>query len=277
MLEGLAINVTYYDFEYHNLITNQQTTTFLPQITSFAPPGGWTITSPAIVSFIGNKPVNVLTTSPIWATVDGRLQNAFNIWENGIDYSINYSFDTDNIGAFRIGLTGNETLRYSTQGGNTGAVIDTKDGKNNPRYPSYERQFSLRLGWNMDGFSTSWTWNFSSPTAYTVSSFPYNLSDATGKRGYPVGNPGVFTSSGIAKLGALSTVNASFNYILPKDFLGLGDMATSGTSVSLNIQNVFNQLPPFSASNANPIGGGSGGAAGNPVLREFTLGIRKNW
>src|SRR5262249_47476298 len=139
------------------------------------------------------------------------------------------------------------------------------------------RQFSFRFGWSMSGFTTNWTWNFSAPTAYTISSFPYNLSDASGTRGYPVGNPGVFTSSGIAHLGALSTINVSNSYAIPSGLFGLSDMVTNGLSISLSIQNLLNQVPPFSAAAAEPIGGGSGGATGNPVLRQFTFGIRKNF
>jgi hypothetical protein len=274
-LDGLTLNVTYYDMEYHNLITNQQTNNNLPQLVFFAPAGGWTPTSAYIQSFIANRPVSTPLQAQIWATYDNRLQNAYNIWQNGIDFAANYSFRTDSDGTFRLGVSGNEMLRYSTQGGNTGTILDTRGGKNSPRYPSAEMQLRANFGWTLDALSTNLTMNYVHPTSLNMSNFPYNLPGPG--RGYPEGNPAVFTSAGTAHLGALVTFNFNANYVLSEGFLGLPAIMTHGASLALTINNLFNTEPPFDPSSASPIGGGSGGAIGNPVLRMITVGIRKDF
>jgi len=40
--DGLIVNVTYWDINYRGLITNQQTQANVPQLSTFAPIGGWT-------------------------------------------------------------------------------------------------------------------------------------------------------------------------------------------------------------------------------------------
>ena len=277
ILDGLTVSLTYYDFEYHNLITNQQTQNNLPQLTFFAPIGGWTPTSPFIQQFILGKPLNNALPSSIWVTTDSRLQNAFNIWENGLDFSVNYGFRTENAGNFTFGLDGNEILRYSTQGGNTGPILDTKDGKNSPRYPSAELQFRTKLGWAFDALSTQLSMNYVHPLAYTTTNFPYNLSGPG--RGFALGpdNAAVFTSAGAARLGALITFDFNASYAVPTGFGGLPQMATDGVSLSLTVQNLLNSTPPFSAASSSGTGSNGNPANGNVVLREFVIGLRKKF
>ena len=49
-------------------------------------------------------------------------QNAFNLYANGIDFSIDYRFALENFGDFHAGLDGSEKLRFDQQGGGNGGA-----------------------------------------------------------------------------------------------------------------------------------------------------------
>ncbi|HEY4077633.1 MAG TPA: TonB-dependent receptor [Rhizomicrobium sp.] len=267
LLDGLVVNATYFDVTYRGLITNQQTQNNIPQLTYFAPPGGWTPTSPYVQSFVAGRPITIALPAQIWATFDQRLQNAFNLWENGIDFSVNYKVPTHDMGLFSFGIDGTELLRYSQQGGNTGPVLDTKDGKNSPRYNSQDLMFRANVGWAIDELNVNVAMNYIHPYGISSTNFPFNLPGPD--RGYLQGYPAQFTSAGVDHVNALINFDLAVSYALPSGFLGLPDVVSSGTSVSLVMQNVFDQDPPFNSSTSN------GYVLGNPIGRLVTLGIRK--
>ncbi len=270
-LDGLIVNLTYWDINYRGLITNQQTQNNVPQLSTFAPIGGWNPTDPAIQSFIAHRPLTIAMPTKIWYLFDQRLQNAFNIWENGIDFAVNYALRTDDLGTFRFGLSGTELLRYTTQGGNTGPLLDTRYGKNAPRYPSAEMQARLSLGWAIDAFSSTLSINYQHPSNGTFSTYPYNLPGAD--RGFLQGpeNAEVFTSGGTVHTPGFVQFNLAMNYILPTGVLGLPVMATDGMSVSLNIDDITDTNPSFSPTSAN------GYTNGNPIGRLVTIGLKKKF
>jgi iron complex outermembrane receptor protein len=270
--DGLTANVTYWEVNYRGLITNQQTQNNVPQLSTFAPIGGWTPTSPAIQNFIAGRPLTIAMPSTIWYLFDQRLQNAFNIWENGIDFGVNYSLRTDDMGTFRFGASGVELLRYTTAAAAPGApLLDTKGGKNSPRYPSAEMTARFTLGWAMDAFSAQLAANYIHPSSGTFSTYPYNL--AGPGRGFLQGAEGsaVFTSAGTVHTPGLFTMDLSMNYAFSAGFMGLPDMATNGTSVSLIISNILDTNPPFSPTTAN------GFTVGSPIGRLITIGLKKNF
>lgn len=273
-LDGLLINLTYFDVAYKGLITNQQTITNIPQLTYFAPPGGWTPTSPYIQNFIAGRPVTVPLQSQIWATFDGRLQNAYNLWENGIDFSVNYNLPTDDMGDFHFGLNGSQLLRYNQQGAGLGnPILDNVDGKNSPRYNSQDLTGRADFGWSFAGLSTDIAVNYIHPYAIDITNFPYNLPGPG--RGYMKGSPAVFTSGGTGHIGAVTTVDLLTSYALPKNWLGLPDMVTSGSSISLQITNLADANPPFNPV-FNPLANNNI-TIGNPIGRLVTVGFHKTF
>src|SRR5581483_6854222 len=56
-LDGLTISATYYQTTYLGLITGGGATH--PSLTNFAPPGGWTPTSPFIADFMANRVLGI--------------------------------------------------------------------------------------------------------------------------------------------------------------------------------------------------------------------------
>jgi hypothetical protein len=204
----------------------------------------------------------------IWATFDGRLQNAYNIWENGLDFGLNYFLHTDDLGTFRFGASGEQLLRYTTQGGN-GPLVDTLGGKNSPRYPSAEMQARFTVGWAMDSFSATLAMNYQHPSHGTLSRYPYNLPGPD--RGFLIGpeSTAVYTSGGTYHVPGFEQFNLSMNYVLPNGFAGLPAMASDGVSLSLVIDNILDSKPPFSPASAN------GYVNGNPIGRQIMIGIKK--
>ena len=273
--DGLTVNITYWDINYRGLITNQQTQNNVPQLSTFAPIGGWTPTSPAIQKFIAGRPLTLAMPTTIWYLFDQRLQNAYNIWENGIDFAANYTLRTDDLGTFHLGASGTELLRYTTQAAVTGApLLETLHGRNAPRYPSAELQARFSLGWAYDAFNSTLSVNYQHPASGTFSTYPYNLAP-------PVGSDRYFSqgAEGQEKAGSGGTVhvpgfvqfNLAANYALPSGFLGMPGLVSDGMSVSLNIDNIFDNNPSWSPTSAN------GYVNGSPVGRLVTLGVKKKF
>src|SRR5262249_2201946 len=150
-LDGFTGTLTYYQATLFNVITTQGRSYqsslinagFQNYIT-FAPPGGWTASSPFIQNFIKGVPLSSSLPSTIWYVIDGRQQNLYDIWTNGLDFDFDYHFDTDDYGAFTVGATGSEILRMSEAvidplaPGGKDAVINIKDGFNSGRYTGNE-------------------------------------------------------------------------------------------------------------------------------------------
>jgi iron complex outermembrane receptor protein len=154
-LTGLTGSVSWWDLNDRGAITNQQVTNNIPQDVTFAPIGGWTQTSPYIVNFVSGRPINLVLQPTIWVTTDTRLQNAYNVWENGIDFELNYVLPTDSYGTFRASVNGSTVLRFTQEGGNIGPLFDVLDGKNAPRFNTADSRGRLSLGWAMEGFSAT--------------------------------------------------------------------------------------------------------------------------
>jgi iron complex outermembrane receptor protein len=272
VMDGLIVSLTYFDVTYRGLITNQQTQNNIPQLTYFAPIGGWTPQSAPVQAFVAGHPLTIAMPSTIWVLTDTRLQNAFNAWFNGIDFGVNYSFPTDTWGNFKLGLNGTELLRYSQQGGNTGPVLNTLEGPNSPRYNPWDLSFRADIGWAFGALATDLAMNYIHGTQTTNSFYPYSLPGPD--RGFYTGSPATFTSAGVEHLGTLLNFDLNVNYALPKGFVGLPDIVADGTSVSLTVQNILDTAPPFDAG-SSAAAGANGYSRGNPIGRLVTIGLRK--
>ena len=268
-LTGLTGSVSYWELNDRGAITNQQVTNNIPQDVTFAPIGGWTQTSPYIVNFVAGRPINLVLQPQIWVTTDTRLQNAYNVWENGIDFTVNYTLPTDNYGTFRAAMNGSAVLRFTQEGGNIGPLFDVLDGKNAPRFNTTDLRGRFSLGWGMSGFNGTLSVNYIHPTHGTSTVFPYNL--AGPGRGANIGSVGqtVWTSAGITQIPALMLFDLRTSYVIPAGLFGLPDMATSGLSVSFDVDNLFNTPPQYGLSPTSSGGGDIG--------RMFNIGLKKKF
>ena len=200
----------------------------------------------------------------IWYLFDQRLQNAFNIWENGLDFDASYVLRTDDMGTVRFGVSGTELLRYTTASAAPGSpLLDTKAGKNSPRYPSAEMQARFTLGWAFDAFSSTLSVNYQHPTNGAFATYPYNLAGTD--RGYYQGAEGqtVFTSAGNVHTPGFVQFNLAVNYALPSGLLAgnaghalrrhVGVRSISTTS-STTIHPTRPVISANGYTNGNPVG-----------------------
>ncbi len=255
LLDGLTASVTYYDVKYHNLKTSVGTQAGIQALTYFAPPGGWSINDPFVQKFIAGLPINVALPPTVYGLFNGTIQNAYNLWQNGLDFEARYRLQAGDLGNFVFGLSGNQILRASQQVVGNNPVVDVKNGKNNGRFPYLELEGRGDVSWTLGPWSANFAVNYSHPYMIASSAFPYNLA-------------GPRRAGGTYHVGANITENLGVSYLLGDSFLGLPKLATSGLRISLNIDNIADVDPPLT-----PTGTG----IGNVIGRYVTVGIHKSF
>ncbi|MBV9549325.1 MAG: TonB-dependent receptor, partial [Alphaproteobacteria bacterium] len=224
VLHGLTGEVTFYQAKYAGLVTSIGLSTSQPGLTYFAPPGGWSPTDPFITSRLQGYPLNTTVPSPVWYFFDGRQTNAYNLWQNGLDYGVHYGFDTD-YGAFTWSFSGNEIFRFTQQNlGPNQPLIDIKNGKagSSGRFAGQEMTWRSSLGWFQDPYRVQVAFNYQSPYYASVTAFPYNLA-------------GPVRPANLEKIEPLFTVDLNVGYTMP-DFFNLG---MGGTQLDISVSNLL--------------------------------------
>jgi hypothetical protein len=255
-LDGFGGQVTYYQATYRGLITNINITTSNLGFTHFSPPGGWTPTSPEIITALGQEPLNSTLPPVIWWYTFGGQNNAYNLWVNGLDYGLHYAFDTD-FGHFTANLSGNEILRFTQNNiGATALFTDLNgDAGGQGRFPAQQMTYRFTLNWAQDAWRVGMGFNFQSAFMTSNSNFPYN--NAAGSLHAP---------KNFQHVGPLATLDLNAGYTLPAGMLPYMD----GASINLSINNVLDQAPPFVDSS-------SGFSTGSEIGRLVTIALKKSW
>lgn len=176
-------------------------------------------------------------------------QNAFNLWANGIDFSVNYAFQpNDSWGLFNVGFDGSQKLRFDQQGGGFGGAITNNLNKNaNTTFSSLGFLARANLGWQLDSFSANAFVNWSQSYYQPATTAPF---------------------TGYYRVPAYVTMDLTLAYSLPDGIFPF----SGGTQVYVTGDNVFNQSPPpyntatgYDSSDASPLG------------RLVLIGLRKKW
>ena len=261
VLDGLTAEVTFFQAAYRGLVTSIGINTAQPGLTFFGPAataanpaGGWLATDPFITSRISAYPLTTAVPTNIYTFFDGRQTNAYNLWENGLDYGIHYVMDTD-IGTWSGGVNGTEILRFSQQNVGQKNVFSIKNGValNSGRFAGQEMQWTANLGWNMSPYRAGLSFHFQSPFFASVNTFPFNLA-------------GPDRPKGAQKIGALFTIDLNMGYTIPDGWYpGLG-----GTQLSLSINNVLDTTPPYQDQT-------SGFGPGSQLGRLATISLKKSF
>jgi iron complex outermembrane receptor protein len=260
-LEGLNLQVTYYQARINGLITNVNIQTSsnnagIPQLTTFGPAvgtgglPGWAPTDQIIQDFVRGRPLNNPIPDRIYFLGTSQVQNALNLWQNGLDFSATYRYSTDNYGDFTLNTNGNIILRFSQQNAGGAAPFNIKNGANGGRFIGQAITGSIGLDWRMAPYSLGVRYSYQSPYTDAVTTFPFNLA-----------GPGRLANN--QHISAFQFWNLSAGYDIPDDWI-------SGSSINLNIQDLFNAYGPYKNQ-------ASGLAGGNALGRTFQVSLRKKW
>ena len=276
VLDGLSTQVTYYQAKLTGANTNigvgtTATNPGLPFLSNFGPDNGcvsaaslcatgqvnapgWSQSAPTVQQFLIRAPLSAVLPTTIYTLQQNTIQNAFDLWQNGLDFAINYRLQTDNLGSFSFGLNGNQILRAAQRNAGNPLVFETKDGRNGGRFANIEFTGRASISWHLDPFSIGLSINYQHPYNAGRTTFPFNLA-------------GPNRLANQQHISAQQTYDVNASYDLPDDMFG---GLSSGTSLNINVNNLFDTNPPYADTS-------SGQAGGSAIGRQINIGIRKKW
>lgn len=177
--------------------------------------------------------------------------NFLDLYIQGIDASVDYTYHTDNWGTFRAGgsLTQFLSFQQAYAGGPKFNILNTSGY--NTSFPSVASQARVDFGWNYGGLAADVFVN------YTGGYHNYAGTSATVITKDAHGNP----SGGGDWVNANTTVDLHLAYDLSTGWF-------KGDQVSLTVRNLFDKTPPFFNSTM-----GFDSYVANPLGRVITLGV----
>lgn len=258
-IHGLLVNASYWNIQYSGLITAPQPT-FAVSSPSLSPlltlyPNG--ATPAQIAAIVGSRPQTGPVPSKVYWIYNFEQQNALNLKVDGIDGSVSYERPTS-LGTFSAQFSESLKLKAQQQFGSGGTWFSVLNVSGfNTTFPTYRFLGRLDLGW------ARWGLNVHFITDYLGSYLNWN-----GAAPYPL-----IRNASFAPIGGGQSVSslATFNLFAGYTFRRNSDLA--GLGVSLTINNIANEDPPFFNS---PLGYDNLGS-GNPIGRTVTLSLHKMW
>ena len=276
-LRGLTATVTYWQAKFLGGVTqptlqNVLTVQGLQNLLLLAPPGGWTINSPAVQAALKGLPITNPLPSTIYYVYDGIRVNGLNVQANGIDFDARYKFDTDRLGSFSAEWSGSEKLRFDIKGGppnSTSPYISFLNGHQDTSVLK-AMQFATRLalGWERGPIAATLAWNFTNPYWFQSSNPPFNtlgLAPASGAVGT------------YQKISANSVFNLNLHYRLAAPWAGEW---SQGMRLDLTVINLADSPPPFynlGSVGFNTTFTGYDIFNADPIGRQIRIGLVKAW
>jgi iron complex outermembrane receptor protein len=237
-LPGLHASLSYFSIDYRNQIVALRGTSGLLTLPYYAPYVTFNPTPAQIAAlqaqYISNNAINVGAVTYIQ---DGRRQNLGASKIEGLDFALDYGWDTG-LGAFELSATGGYFTKFTFSPVPGVAPIDVVDKIN---YPQSLRT-RLGLDWRQGGWSAQGTVNY-------VSGYDNN------------------TVAPVQKVDSYTTVDLRVAYRV-ETASGL----LNGVTVAIEAQNLFDQDPPFVDVTA-----GYDSQSANPIGRLVGLSVTKSW
>jgi iron complex outermembrane receptor protein len=234
-IPGLTGSFTYWEAGFEGGVTGPQinfvvNNASLANLLTFYPAPGGATTAQIAAKTPGLPQSGALPTvvSYILQTINS---NYLNLREEGVDASLNYTYDTPSWGTFNVGdtmsLLTEANQSYGTPGvGETYSILNTSGA--NTAFPSIATQMRANLGWAFDDFTANFfvnytgayrNWNSTAVNPVTVDTL-----------GYPNGG------------GDHVSANVTFDLHLAYNFQ---DGVLGDDQVTLNVRNLTDQNPPF--------------------------------
>ena len=194
------------------------------------------------------------TTAPACTQYIFRSLNSnwLNLEVEGIDYSIQYTYPTDSMGDFRIGVSGTQFTKYNQSFGNGSTYDILNTTGNNGQFPSVGTTARANLGWRMGPFNADLFANYTGDYRnWSGNAITPITRDANG-------NP----NGGGDKVKSNIILDANFTYKMD-----LGNLPEP-VELSLAVRNLLDDVPPFYNSAQ-----GYDTFMANPFGRRVTLGV----
>lgn len=250
-LEGLSIDLDYYNYEYEQIITRESSARLLAEdnaaiqawiaanipnsscVSNNCPDAVFAINAGA-----GNREQVIRNSSGILLRILPDFANADSAEISGLDLSASYRWDND-MGSWRVGVQSAWMQTYDVQVGTT-----TFDAIGN--YNSSTPVARPLPEWKING---SFSWSRDNHRVYALARWVDELDSdiPAGTRGFfaavarLAGNDAVADQLGDAIIEDMLTVDVQYNY-------NFGEQAFfSDTNVTLGIQNIFDEEPPAMA------------------------------
>jgi iron complex outermembrane receptor protein len=240
-LPGLSANVTYFNVDYRGQITSLLGDLTVLQREALYP--GLIIRNPSaqqVADLLARLTVRGVPLPSVGVLIDARPNNLGVSKVDGIDFSFNYRWSTENAGNFGLGLNGIWYSRYKVAQSANAPLIERIG------YINYPTRYNLRgnANWQKDGLSV----------AMYVNHIPSYTNNSI--------NPA-------QKISSWTTVDGNIAF----DIGGDGGWY-QGMTFSINVQNIFDRDPPFASLPAQVIqSGGFDIQQSNPFGRLITAGV----
>ena len=247
-LEGLSIDVDYYNYEYEDIITRQSSSTLLAEdnaaLEAYILANGLAEDSAgyiaAVNAGVGNRAQVIRNAQAVLLRILPDFTNANQATISGVDLNASYSFSSS-FGDWRVGVQAAYALEYEVEVPNTAGGVTVFDGIGNYNMtnpvarPLPELLMNATLNWNLDRHR-----------AFLIVKYVDSLeSDVpAGTRGYfaatarLAGNDGVANRLGDTEIESMTTADIQYSY-------NFGELSfLSDTNFSVGIQNLTNEEAP---------------------------------
>lgn len=230
-LDGLDLSLTYWHVSLINVIAQAPyRTTQMYTIPAYAP---YYILFPTLAQLNAATAGIVQAGFPgyagyyngtlgtgVYSLLDARRHNLGNVYDEGIDFGVNYTLATD-WGSVDAGINGSDYTLSNTQAFAGATLIDQLAANISPY------NWSAHIGGSIGAFSARVTWNYSS--GYT--------STTTGAQTH---------------IGSFGPVNLFASY-------DLSDVAPylNNSTIGINVDNLFDENPPFANNTTGGVANGS--------------------
>ncbi len=257
-LEGLSIDVDYYDYEYEDIITRESSSTILAEdnaaLTAYAEAnmgGSCVALSDCYIAAVkggggvGNREQVIRNPQAILLRILPNFANANSADISGIDLDMSYRFDT-NVGTWRVGLQVAWLEEYTVEVANSSGGVTEFDAVGN--YNSTNPVARPLPEWKANG---SLSWNMGAHRAHLLVKHVDEVETdiPAGTRGFFAATTTLAGNVSISnedffdtKIESFTTVDMQYTYSFGEQFM-LND-----SSVSFGMQNVFDEEAPVVAN-----------------------------
>ncbi len=248
ILQGLSIDIDYYDYDYQDIITRQSSATLLREdneaLSAYIAANTGATFIDAVNAGVGNREQVVRNSQAILLRILPDFANANGAQISGVDVNASYSFDTD-IGNWRLGFQGAYVNEYEVEVPNTAGGVTVFDGVGN--YNSTNPVARPLAEFN---FNTTLSWTMNQHRAFLIvkhvdeveSDIPAGTRGFFGATATLAGNPHIAADLTDTEIESMTTADIQYTY-------NFGERGFfSDSSVSIGVQNITDELPPVIAN-----------------------------